>query len=74
METENYPVQPCPKCGAPLEACGDVSIDGDAPQPVYECEASTCTRLFTFRAKTIGAPLTFAVAADGRVVEIPPGN
>lgn len=74
METENYPSRPCPKCGAPLESSGEASIDGEAALPLYECEASTCTRLFTFKGNTICAPLTFAVTADGRVVEIPLGD
>jgi hypothetical protein len=68
---KQFPFSRCPKCGRLLSSTGEVTLDGEHTLPVYECDAPTCTKLFRFEGDEIQAPLTWAVTADGRAVEIP---
>lgn len=58
-----WPSHPCPGCGRPLPASGEVTVEG-ATFPVYQC--SHCTRPFPWGGQTFDAALTFAVGADGK--------
>jgi predicted nucleic-acid-binding Zn-ribbon protein len=56
----------CPKCGAPLEASGEIASGGKR-LTVYQCEQ--CVVPWTFHGQTFQAALTFALDEDGNAFD-----
>lgn len=72
MAAADYPIRPCPKCGAVLEAVGEVEIEGrGGPWPCYLCENEACAGSFEMEGQRIPCLYSFTVLDDGEVVEIP---
>lgn len=56
----------CPRCGDPVEACGEATIDGVA-LGVYQC--GRCTQKWQFDGAEFEVALTFALDQDGRCID-----
>lgn len=61
---ESFPKVPCPKCGRPLSASGELTVGDSLGVPTYQCDE--CLVDVDFAGETLSVALTFAVGPDGQ--------